>query len=584
MRYLIYILFIIVFLTPFLSVGQDNSYILQLKSNQKIPESFNKNYHHIKGDSLFIRKKLIQLLNDFYTNGFLAASIDSLHFNNDTAYARIYRGNKYYRGKIGYKGDDNEIKKILNDKKAKSRAATFNLAEIFSIKQEIISYYINSGYPFVNFYFEPVRFNDSLIELQLKINPDDYYVIDSIIVKGNANISRNYLYQYLQLNPGDPFSQQKTNLISKQISDLNFLSEIKPSEIEFSENDVDLYLYLQKQKANMFNGIIGFLPENETTGKLLITGELNLNLVNSFGRGENVFLHWEKMESSTQKLNINVDYPFILRRNAGIDGNFELYKKDTSYLSINAGAGLKLIIDYQKFIRGYYRYKSSSRIGNTQVGSGMNFADIKSNVFGVSFHFNQLDYSYNPRKGLALNIFGGAGFKNITESKSFMDSLDLNADSRLAEIDAGLDLSFYYPIYKRFVFHFSSSIRYLDQFADKDQEQVFFENELYRFGGANSLRGFNENIFSASLYSLQNVELRYLFERNSAFYIFWNGAYYYKSVTQNITEDYPWGFGIGADFETGAGIFSLSYALGKQFDNPLEIRSAKIHFGYVSRF
>ena len=32
-------------------------------------------------------------------------------------------------------------------------------------------------------------------------------------------------------------------------------------------------------KANMFNGIIGFLPENEETGKLLITGELNLNLL-----------------------------------------------------------------------------------------------------------------------------------------------------------------------------------------------------------------------------------------------------------------------------------------------------------------
>ena len=41
---------------------------------------------------------------------------------------------------------------------------------------------------------------------------------------------------------------------------------------------------------------------------------------------------------------------------------------------------------------------------------------------------------------------------------------------------------------------------------------------------------------------------------------------------------------IGFDFETKAGIFSLSYALGKQFDNPFEINTAKIHFGYISRF
>jgi hemolysin activation/secretion protein len=124
----------------------------------------------------------------------------------------------------------------------------------------------------------------------------------------------------------------------------------------------------------------------------------------------------------------------------------------------------------------------------------------------------------------------------------------------------------------------------LDQFADRDKEALFFENELYRFGGANTLRGFDENIFYASIYSIQNAEIRYLFERNSAFYLFWNGAYYYKIVTQQITEDFPWGFGVGMDFQTKAGIFSLSYALGKQFDNPIGIRTAKIHFGYISRF
>ncbi|MFO7828207.1 MAG: POTRA domain-containing protein [Bacteroidales bacterium] len=552
-----------------------------MQSGQNIPESLKKKYNSIEGDSLYIANKLVQLLNEFYAEGFLTASIDSVHFSADTVLAKIYRGKKYYSGEIVYMGQDGQVKEILEINNKKNKTGKFNLPEIFSIRKEIISYYENSGYPFASLYFNPVRFNDSFIHLHLKINPNDYYFIDSIIVKGDAKISRNYLYHYLRLNPGDPFNQHKINQVSKQIDDLNFLSEIKPAEVEFSENDVDLYLYLEKQKANMFNGIIGFLPENETTGKMLITGELNLNLVNSFGQGEDIFLRWERLESSTQKLNIDVGYPFIFKTNLGVDGNFELYKKDSSYLSLNAGAGLKLAIDYKKFIRGYYRHKSSSRIGNI-IDSDVNFADIKSNVFGVSFYLNQLDYKYNPQKGIELNIFGGAGFKNVTESKTFLDSLNLNPDTRTTEIDAGLDFKFYFPIYKQFIFHFSNKTRYLDQFTDKDA--VFFENELYRFGGANTLRGFDENAFHASVYSLQNIELRYLFERHSAFYVFWNGAYYYKNVTQQVTEDFPWGFGIGADFETTAGIFTLSYALGKQFDNPFEIRSAKIHFGYVSRF
>jgi hemolysin activation/secretion protein len=242
------------------------------------------------------------------------------------------------------------------------------------------------------------------------------------------------------------------------------------------------------------------------------------------------------------------------------------------------------MLDYNKSLRGYYRYKNSSRIGNRLPSTEMRYADIQSNIFGVSFRFSQLDYTLNPRKGISLNIYGGAGFKNLGNTQHITDSLNINPDHKMVEIDAGMDLKIYYPLYNRFVLHFSNTTRYLDQFAEKGKESVFFENELYRFGGSGSLRGFDENIFNASVYSLQNIEIRYLYEQNAAFYLFWNGAYYYKNVTNDVTEDFPWGFGIGADFETNAGIFTISYALGKLFDNPLEIRSAKIHVGYVSRF
>ena len=48
--------------------------------------------------------------------------------------------------------------------------------------------------------------------------------------------------------------------------------------------------------------------------------------------------------------------------------------------------------------------------------------------------------------------------------------------------------------------------------------------------------------------------------------------------------DRPFGFGSGMSFETKAGIFSITYALGKQFDNPIKFSSAKIHFGFVNFF
>ena len=111
-----------------------------------------------------------------------------------------------------------------------------------------------------------------------------------------------------------------------------------------------------------------------------------------------------------------------------------------------------------------------------------------------------------------------------------------------------------------------------------------FENELYRFGGLKSLRGFDELTLLASQYLIGKIELRYLLEQNSYLALFANGAYYENRSGGNFIHDTPFGFGAGMTFETKLGIFSFNYALGKQFDNPILFRSGKIHFGLVNYF
>jgi hemolysin activation/secretion protein len=80
------------------------------------------------------------------------------------------------------------------------------------------------------------------------------------------------------------------------------------------------------------------------------------------------------------------------------------------------------------------------------------------------------------------------------------------------------------------------------------------------------------------------LEWRYLLEQNSYAYLFWNGAYYENRSVNKFIHDTPYGFGLGLSFETKAGIFSLNYAIGKQFNNPIDIRAAKVHFGLISFF
>ena len=111
-----------------------------------------------------------------------------------------------------------------------------------------------------------------------------------------------------------------------------------------------------------------------------------------------------------------------------------------------------------------------------------------------------------------------------------------------------------------------------------------FTNELYRIGGLKSLRGFDEESIYASAFSIGKLEYMYLLEQNSFLFAFFNGAWYENKNRSGFISDQPIGFGAGIDFETKLGIMSVSYALGKQFDNPIYFRTGKIHFGIVNYF
>src|SRR5690606_380746 len=99
-----------------------------------------------------------------------------------------------------------------------------------------------------------------------------------------------------------------------------------------------------------------------------------------------------------------------------------------------------------------------------------------------------------------------------------------------------------------------------------------------------SLRGFNELSVLATNYTYANVEMRYLLAQHSFLFAFYNQAYLqYKTSPLSYT-DFPLGFGSGINFETELGILSVSYALGKQRNIPLNLRQGKIHFGITALF
>ena len=119
-------------------------------------------------------------------------------------------------------------------------------------------------------------------------------------------------------------------------------------------------MYLNDRKASSFNGIVGFLPNTDGTGKLLLTGEANLKLKNSLGRGELIDAEWRRLQQATQSLNIKLGWPFLFDTRIGVEAAFGLYKRDTTFLNLQQNLGVQYLMSGTDYLKVFFENKTSS--------------------------------------------------------------------------------------------------------------------------------------------------------------------------------------------------------------------------------
>ncbi|MFN5830162.1 MAG: BamA/TamA family outer membrane protein, partial [Bacteroidota bacterium] len=297
-------------------------------------------------------------------------------------------------------------------------------------------------------------------------------------------------------------------------------------------------------------------------------------------RGELIDIDWRRLQLNSRDIKAKVTYPYLINTPLGLDLNFKLFQRDTIFIDVTQHAGLQYLLSGNNFFKFFVNNRSLSLVSTTgldMLSTLPEYADVKTLTYGLGVKYEQTDYRFNPRKGYRVSANVATGNKKIIKNPKINAALyeDVNLKSVLYNGDLQADL--FIPVMRQ------STINIGLKAAGMQTEEVFL-NEAYRIGGNNSVRGFDEESIYATSYGIANLEYRFLFEQNSFLFLFGNAAWYELDTEKSYLKDTPYGFGAGVSFQTKAGIFSISYALGKQFDNPLLLRAAKVHFGIVSVF
>ncbi|MDX5346421.1 MAG: BamA/TamA family outer membrane protein, partial [Hymenobacteraceae bacterium] len=221
----------------------------------------------------------------------------------------------------------------------------------------------------------------------------------------------------------------------------------------------------------------------------------------------------------------------------------------------------------------------SSRLLSTKGLQNLNtlppYADITYTSYGINYLWNNLDNFYFPRKGFLGNFQVAIGNKTISRNIGLEPQLYDTIDLRSAQITLSGRTEYYFKLGKNSVL--LTRLRAEALFNDQ-----LFLNDMFRVGGLNTLRGFDEFFFYASAYGVGTAEYRIFTGDDSYFLLFFDQGIYRNKLERE--QEWPFGLGGGISLSTGAGIFQFIYSVGQSEQQPFSFNTSKVHFGITNRF
>ncbi|WP_298765604.1 ShlB/FhaC/HecB family hemolysin secretion/activation protein [uncultured Polaribacter sp.] len=411
----------------------------------------------------------------------------------------------------------------------------------------------DKGYSFSEIKLNDFKTIENTLYCTLTIQKKIKRKIDKVIYRNYTKFPVSFTNNYFNINKRTIFNQKKITQISNLTKTLKFIEEIKSPEILFKKDSTLLYLYFKKKQNNSFDGLVNFASND--TGKLNFNGHLDLKLNNVFNNGEKFELFWNSLVNQSQEIKLATTQPYIFNSKITPEIQLSIFRQDSLFTNTKFEIKTNYQIKPNSNLRLIYSTTNSSESNN-------NLDELKSfqnSFFGIGYEFTKFDNAYINDEKIHINLE-----INFGKRKTDISTNQIKIESTV---------SYNYKINAR------NSI-YLKNISGILNSSNYIQNELFRLGGVNSIRGFLDQSLFANTYSIQNIEYRLLTSRNS--YIF--------SVTDigflknNQLEEKLIGLGLGFAFTVNNSKIEINSVIGNSLNRKFDFKQTQLLISWTSFF
>ncbi len=515
-------------------------------------------YNTIHPDAKSVVNEIRLFSEKLTQSGYIESEMESNQKVNDSTFLYQFKVGKRVSFIHIYIRKDSPLKKLeAFDSKKDTLTIPFNETESF-IRQTLTKLE-KKGFALSKLQLINIKKEQQNLTAELSAQTEKIRHLDDIVINGYTKFPESHKHNLKRIYKKKLFNQDNLKNVYSDIDKFRFVKQTKYPEILFTTDSTKVFVYLEKVKSNSFDGFIGFSNDAEKKN-ISINGYLDLTLNNLLNTGETFSLYWKSDGNDQKTFNAKIELPYIFKSPFGLKAQLNIFKQDSTFQNTQTALDLGYFFNYNtRVYLGYQSAESSdiqnqnttsiSDYNNSFVTTQFEFVDFKSDAF-LFPEKTKVDFKFGIGSRKSKLIKNEQTFFNINLKHTFF----LNDKNNI--------------LLKSQNYYLSSD--------------VYIVNELYRFGGINSVHGFNENSLQANLLTSLLTEYRYIIA--PSLYVHSIIDYgYYQDKTSNAGGNLI-GLGFGFGLATKNGLFNIVYANGSTKEQEIKGSNSIVHISFKTKF
>jgi outer membrane protein assembly factor BamA len=412
-----------------------------------------------------------------------------------------------------------------------------------------------SGYPFAKVSLGEISFkdeSDSLdVSIVMLIDEGVLARINHFQVTGNTTTKTSLVVREARIADGEIFRGDQPEKVKQRLQKLQLFSTVSLPELYVDDDgSVGLAVKVSEGNPNRFDGVVGYVPASGTSDGY-VTGLADVQFRNIFGSGRRFAARWFRENQSSQEINLRYREPWVFSLPVNADLGFFQRKQDSTYIRSTVQLAADLMATDQLNLGLFF---SSDQVTPTEEFGRRMISESHSMDVGVAVSYDSRDDPVTPTRGFKYRTEYATGLKEI--ASSYLQG----QNNRSATQKIAFDFEFVASA-------FENQIVAVNLYARDFRSSALELSDLFRLGGANTLRGYREGQFLGSRVAWSNLEYRLLAGHRSYVFGFFDAGYVLIPDRPEVglirQEIERVGYGAGLRVDTPLGLIGVSLAFGK---------------------